>query len=217
MCFILGAALAAVFVVRAEDSSIPPAKVVVRADSRSGRLVRSVVTRSQPRAGIRVAELVDEAARRNNVDPLLVHSVIQVESNYNPYAISPKGAEGLMQLVPSTARRYGARDSFNAKENIEAGVKYLKHLQETYPDLRLALAAYNAGERAVAKFGSIPPYPETQSYVQQVGKRYGDARRSAEEAAQPQPDAAPAAQSEDQHPRLEQFVDEQGRIYLRTK
>lgn len=237
ICFLLGVAVWTALSAQAADPAGPAARVVVRADPRSGRLVRSVVVspkkavpQSKDSAGTQagapggITEIVNETARENHVDPLLVHSVIQVESNYNPYAISPKGAEGLMQLIPSTARRYGAHNSFSAKENIEAGVKYLKHLQELYGDLRLALAAYNAGEAAVSKYGWIPPYPETQNYVNQVGKRYGEARRSAEKKVsaaaskqEPAPVVAPADRVQQQHPKLEQFVDEQGRIHLRTK
>ena len=129
---------------------------VVRVDSRTGRLVRRVVPPAQPRAAgetfrarAGVDQLVAEAARRHNVDPLLVHSVIQVESNYNPFAVSAKGARGLMQLVPATARRFGVRNPFDPKQNIDAGVRYLKHLQDTFHDTRLALAAYNCGEGRV--------------------------------------------------------------------
>ncbi len=108
--------------------------------------------------------------------------MIQVESNYNPYAVSPKGAQGLMQLMPETARRFGVRNTFDIKENIEGGVRYLKYLGTLFPeDPRLTIAAYNAGEGAVWKYGnSIPPYRETEQYVDRVGKRYGQARRAAE-------------------------------------
>ena len=110
--------------------------------------------------------------------------MIQVESDYNPYAVSPKGARGIMQLIPSTARRFGVASSFDAKENITAGVKYLKFLQETFTGgYRLALAAYNAGEGAVMKYRDIPPYPETEQYVWKVGKKLGDARRKAPAAS----------------------------------
>jgi soluble lytic murein transglycosylase-like protein len=159
---------------------------------------------------------VDQAAKWYDIDPLLVHSVIQVESNYNPYAISNKGAEGLMQLIPSTARRFGVKNSFDSRDNIEAGVRYLRYLKNIFGDDRLALAAYNAGEGAVARYGWIPPYPETQQYVYRVGKKYGEARRAAER--KPAPILAQAAkQHVEEHPKLEQYRDEQGRIGLRTK
>src|SRR5205807_9601344 len=92
--------------------------------------------------------LVERASRTHNLDPLLVDSVIQVESNYAPYAISSKGAEGLMQLMPSTARLLGVSNSFDPQQNIEAGVRYLKQLKEQFKDDRLALAAYSAGPAA---------------------------------------------------------------------
>jgi len=110
------------------------------------------------------------------VDPLLVDSVIRVESNYNPLAVSPKGAEGLMQLIPATARRFGVTNSFDVKENIEAGVTYLKYLLDMFGDDRLAVAAYNAGESAVMRYGDVPPYRETMNYVSRVGKAW--ARRA---------------------------------------
>jgi Soluble lytic murein transglycosylase and related regulatory proteins (some contain LysM/invasin domains) len=167
-----------------------------------------------------VQEIVEQTARQYDVDPLLVHSVIQVESNYNQYALSPKGAQGLMQLIPSTARRFGARNSFDVKENVEAGVKYLKYLNSLYPnDLRLTLAAYNAGEGAVAKYrNSIPPYKETEQYVYKVGQKYGSAKRAAEKKKQPVKPAAIAEKglAEEKHLPVQQFVDAEGRLHLRT-
>ena len=205
---------------------------VVRVDRRTGKLVRTVAGFQEPaaakpaarpvRAPAQIGELVEQSARAHSVDPLLVHSVIQVESNYNPYAVSVKGAEGLMQLMPSTSRMLGVSNSFDPGQNIEAGVKYLKHLQELYKDDRLALAAYNAGPAAVEKYKWVPPYPETQNYVNQVDKRYQEARKTAAEKAQPeQAAAAPpvdvqAGPAEERHPKLEQFVDENGRLHLKT-
>jgi soluble lytic murein transglycosylase-like protein len=163
-------------------------------------------------------EIVEDAARRNEVDPLLVHSVIQVESNYNSNAVSSKGAQGLMQLIPSTARRFGAKNSFDVKENVEAGVKYLKYLNSLYPnDLRLTLAAYNAGEGAVAKYrNNIPPYRETENYVYRVGEKYGSARRAADRRKV----AAAATQEKtvaaERHPPVESFVDSEGHLHMRT-
>lgn len=191
--------------------------LIVRADPRTGKLVRSVAA---PRVPTRqITDLIDQTARQFDVDPLLVHSVVQVESGYDPHAVSPKGAEGLMQLMPSTARMMGVADSFDPQQNIEGGVRYLKYLQSVYKDDRLALAAYNAGPAAVEKYKAIPPYPETRKYVDQVGKRFDAARaRSAPPAA---PELAPAAANpvkpEEQHPKLETFVDENGRLYLRTQ
>ncbi len=201
----------------AGGNTLPPRgkTLVVRADPKSGKLVRSVSSPAAPRKEI--SDLVNQTARKHDVDPLLVHSVIDVESGYNPNAISPKGAQGLMQLMPATAKMLGVRDSFDPGENIEAGVKYLKYLQDLYKDDRLALAAYNAGPAAVEKYRNIPPYRETQDYVNKVAKRY-DAHKGAANAPVPvTPKADPTPETkEDQHPKLESFVDENGRLYLRT-
>jgi soluble lytic murein transglycosylase-like protein len=129
-----------------------------------------------------------------------------------------------MQLTPKTAHMLGVSDSFDAGQNIEGGVKYLRYLQDLYKDDRLALAAYNAGPGAVDKYKWIPPYRETQNYVSQVGKRYAEARRKAKPAAPApasasmEPSAAESAPQEaaEKHPQLEQFVDEHGRLHLRT-
>jgi soluble lytic murein transglycosylase-like protein len=194
--------------------------LVVRADPRTGKLVRTVVSTPGSTAArtpaVPISEMVEQSAKAHDVDPLLVHSIIKVESNYNPYAVSSKGAEGLMQLTPGTARMLGVSNSFDPQQNIEAGVKYLKYLQSVYKDDRLALAAYNAGPGAVAKYKQVPPYRETQNYVDQVGKRYSNAKAAADakQAAAPKPPEP--APSVPEHPKLEQFVDENGRLYLRT-
>lgn len=120
-----------------------------------------------------VEKLVREAADRHRVDPALVRAVIETESNWNPKAYSHKGAGGLMQLIPTTAQRYGAYDVFNPQQNIDAGVKYLRTLLERYHgNLDLALAAYNAGEGAVDRAHGVPAFRETRSYVQRVQDAY---------------------------------------------
>ena len=118
----------------------------------------------------RFAELIEQAAFRHHVDAKLVHAVIQTESAYNSSAQSPKGAVGLMQLMPDTARRFGVTDRNDPDQNVDGGTRYLKHLINMFnPNLDLAVAAYNAGENAVIRYNnSIPPYPETQNYVKQV-------------------------------------------------
>lgn len=118
-------------------------------------------------------KLVKEAAERHNMDPALVRAVIETESNWNPSAYSRKGAGGLMQLIPTTAQRYGANDVFNPQQNIDAGVRHLKGLLERYNgNLELALAAYNAGEGAVDRAHGIPAFRETRNYVQKVQDAY---------------------------------------------
>jgi soluble lytic murein transglycosylase-like protein len=118
----------------------------------------------------RFRPLVDEAARAAEVDAALVHAVIAIESRYNPKAVSKKGASGLMQLMPDTARRYGVADVFDPAQNIRAGARYLSDLLKMFnKDVKLALAAYNAGEHVVARYGNkIPPYRETAAYVPKV-------------------------------------------------
>lgn len=114
-------------------------------------------------------ETIREHATRVGVDPTLVKCVMLVESNYNPRAVSRKGARGLMQLMPDTARRYGVRNVFEPAENIRGGVRYLSDLLGLYRgNVTLALAAYNAGESAVAKYSGVPPYPETLEYVRRA-------------------------------------------------
>lgn len=111
--------------------------------------------------------LIDRVAAAEGVDPRLVRAVVQVESGYQPHARSPKGAMGLMQLMPETARQYAVRDPYDPVANVEAGVRHLKTLLRRYP-LRLALAAYNAGGAAVDRFGGVPPYGETRRYVARI-------------------------------------------------
>lgn len=118
-------------------------------------------------------ELVLAAASRYGVDAELISSVMEVESHFNPKAVSIKNARGLMQLLPETAARMGVKDIFDPKENIEGGTRYLKELLQLYNnDLTLALAAYNAGPEKVQRYGNVPPYRETESYVKQVKKKY---------------------------------------------
>jgi len=113
--------------------------------------------------------LIRNAAERNGLAPALVESVIRVESNFQPRAVSPKGARGLMQLMPATAAQLGVRDVFDVRQNIEAGARHLRYLMDRYQgNLELALAAYNAGVEAVARSGGIPPYAETQAYVTRI-------------------------------------------------
>jgi soluble lytic murein transglycosylase-like protein len=220
-CFQLVCAGFAVVLVSAAAERGTQLNSVVRPDPRTGRLVRTVTvppgaTRSDSVSkivGEAVTSYVEEVAERYQVDPLLVRSVIAVESNYNPLAVSPKGARGLMQLMPQTAHRLSVTDSFNALQNIDGGVRYLKYLLTVFgdEDPRLALAAYNAGEGAVMKHGGVPPYAETRQYVNRVGKRYGEAKAAADaknRAKRPKPP---------EYPPIEQYVDSEGRLHIRTR
>ncbi len=111
--------------------------------------------------------IIERASEKHDVDARIVKAVIQVESSFKARARSPKGAMGLMQLMPATARQYQARNPYDPKSNIDAGTKYLSKLLNEF-ELPLALAAYNAGEGAVRRFGGIPPYAETQAYVAKI-------------------------------------------------
>jgi len=196
---------------------------VIHPDLRTGRLVRSVMVTSKPVVEQRVTEApvaprvvspvvvatetkappatgIDEAieqiAAQVSLPSQVIHSVIKVESNYDPFAISPKGAQGLMQLIPSTARRFGVSNVFNPAENIQGGSKYLKYLLNLFEgNYALALAAYNAGEAAVARYGSVPPFPETRNYLILVARQLQEAKKAeaakqkAVAAGQTRPDA----------------------------
>lgn len=207
------------------------AQSVVRVDPATGRLVRVVRFAGTKAAAATAARevhtgeahtgdvrtLVENAARSHDVDPLLVESVIQTESAYQQGAVSPKGAQGLMQLMPATARRFGVSDAFDPKENIEGGVKYLKYLQDLFQDDRLAIAAYNAGEGAVAKYNGVPPYKETVAYVEKVAKKYGKARREAAPSV-PVAEALNAGLEESPQTRpVIAYTDSQGRLHMTTQ
>ncbi|MBF0255136.1 MAG: lytic transglycosylase domain-containing protein [Gammaproteobacteria bacterium] len=134
----------------------------------------------------RFARYIDEAARKVKLRPELLHAVVMAESAYDPQAESSAGAQGLMQLMPGTAKRYGVADSFDPQQNISGGAKYLRDLLKMFDfDLNLALAGYNAGENAVIRHGnSIPPYEETQNYVKKVLGYYQEFRIQAAIAGQ---------------------------------
>jgi membrane-bound lytic murein transglycosylase B len=116
---------------------------------------------------------IEQAAARHNVDPNLVRAVVKVESNFNPNAVSRKGAMGLMQLMPSTARQLKVKNPFDPEQNVDAGVRHLKQLLESYGgDVKLTLAAYNAGAGAVARSSGVPHFAETQNYVRRITNLY---------------------------------------------
>lgn len=126
-----------------------------------------------------VEALIRRTARKYQVDPNLVKAVVAAESNFDTLAVSKKGAQGLMQLMPQTAREMGVRSPFKPSENIRGGVRYLRGLIDRYPLLDHAIAAYNAGPVAVDRFGGIPPYPETEAYVARVMRFYREYRDEA--------------------------------------
>jgi hypothetical protein len=205
---------------------------VVRTDVRTGKLVRAMVVTSQRASSIQPASAnagpsetghppavmtptVEQIAAEQSLPAELIHSVIKVESNYNPFAISPKGAVGMMQLIPATARRFGVSDVFNPVDNVQGGARYLKYLLDLYHgNYLLALAAYNAGEDAVARYGGVPPYPETQNYVIQVGKRMEDSRKAAAAAKSKEIKEAVVkpVETEPGPNHLQQIVEPDGRV-----
>src|SRR5687767_7980411 len=130
-------------------------------------------TRPRPANASRFDSIVQEHASRQALRPELVRAVIQVESGYNPRATSPKGAMGLMQLMPDTARSLGVVDAYDPEENIRGGTAYLRQLLNKFGSEQLALAAYNAGPGAVDRYDGVPPYRETKDYVRKVGSKAG--------------------------------------------
>ncbi len=154
-----------------------------------------------------IEKLVKQTAGRHQVDPQLIHAIIQVESDYQANAVSRRGAIGLMQLIPATAQRFGVADPFNATQNIEGGVTYLRYLLNLYRgDVSLSLAAYNAGEHAVERYGGIPQFTETENYVRRVTNLYND--------GESQPGAAkPKAKAPYKLP-IYRFVDAKGVVHF---
>lgn len=208
----------------------------VREDAQTGRLVRIAARRKAPSQDVRhgspfssrqvvqgesarpasrvqIDALVEQAARQHDVDPKLVHAVIRQESSYDPFAVSSKGAMGLMQLLPATADRFGVQNIFDPAENVRGGVQYLRHLLDRYNgDPSLTLAAYNAGEGAVDRYGDVPPYQETEEYVRKVRRSYGAAVGSVS-SAQQQDDAS----AELTRPRIIRRVDASGVVRYETE
>jgi len=201
-----------------------PVRTVVRADAKSGRLVRTSVApviagQASHMAPQQLTELVDRIAAQQGVEAPLVHSVIRAESNFNPEAVSPKGAQGIMQLIPSTARRFGVTDIFNVADNIQGGVRYLRFLLDYYhDDYTKSIAAYNAGEAAVDKYNGVPPYAETLGYVRTVTKNL-TVERKRQAGSTPLNTTATTAQAEPDpsEPRhIQAYTGADGLIYYRT-
>jgi len=151
-------------------------------------------------------KLVVQAATAKQIDPKLVHSIIQVESGYDPNAVSRKGAMGLMQLIPDTAKRFGVENPFDPTQNIHGGVSYLRYLLDMFKgDVTLSLAAYNAGENSVLRYGGVPDFRETQDYVRKVNYLYGGENSTAP--------AAPKSKDADK-PVIYRYVDAQGVVHF---
>src|SRR5438132_14339973 len=173
--------------------------------------------------------LVDTISANHGVDPALVRAVIKTESNFNRWAVSNKGARGLMQLIPETGARYGVRDFFDPQQNVEGGVQYLKFLLEKFNgNLDLTLAAYNAGENLVERLGRIPPIPETTNYVRKVRANCVKKKTApvAPVAIPPAPkpvvaaapvkpaDQQPVKQAKEEKPAMFRTVDERGVVHF---
>ena len=145
------------------DNAPPPPRPVIAEST-------DVLAEEMPKV---LRSMVDVISQNHGVDPALVRAVIKTESNFNRWAVSNKGARGLMQLIPATGARYGVRDFFDPQQNVEGGVQYLKFLLEKFNgNLDLSLAAYNAGENLVQRLGRVPPIPETTNYVRKVRANY---------------------------------------------
>lgn len=175
----------------------PPSKVRSTADSRGRTLYDPAESRLVMKSGTQlrgfstgdpdVDSFIVESSRRYRIDPLLIYAQMGQESSFKKRALSHKGASGLMQLMPATARRLGVKNIYDPQENIEGGVKYMRMLLNMFDgDVKLALAGYNAGEGAVMKYGNqIPPYRETRDYVARISARYNSiSRRSLSDADQ---------------------------------
>jgi len=149
-----------------------------------------------------LSQVVNEASDRYRLDPDLVTSVIKAESAFNAHAVSPKGAQGLMQLMPGTASQLGVPNAFDPQANVEGGTKYLRELLERYNfDVVKALAAYNAGPQRVEKFGGVPPYYETKAYVARVVKDFNKKKMAQQKAAAAQKAAGSAKTATSQRPK----------------
>ena len=191
-----------------------PARAEIKAEIRGGKVVYSSRPRVKPEAPTNrsrstgpfddvppaLAGLVSEISARHGMDPDFIAAVVAAESAFNPLAVSPKGARGLMQLMPETARLYGVKDVHDPRQNLEGGVAYLKDLMGRYRgNATLALAAYNAGPGAVQRASGVPDYRETQDYIRRIEARYGPLPGSGDAtmAGRPTPFAASIRPAQD--------------------
>lgn len=159
------------FVASQPTTAEAPVKAVADSADKDPNFGR--MTRGYAVSTAEVEQAINDAAAHHGVDPNLVKAIIKVESNFNPRAVSNKGAMGLMQLMPGTARQLNVSNPFDVHQNVDAGVKHFRQLLEDFHgDVKLSLAAYNAGEKAVTSHGGIPPYQETQNYVRQITHLY---------------------------------------------
>jgi soluble lytic murein transglycosylase-like protein len=148
--------------------------------------------------------IIEKYAGDYQLDPHLIRSIIATESGFNPKAVSPKGARGLMQLMPATAARLGVKNSFDPEQNIQGGIKHFRSLMDNFNDVTLSLAAYNAGENRVQRLGRVPEIKETREYVQSVTKRWNAAKEF----------TAPILQEEEKPSPIIPFRDEDGVLHL---
>jgi soluble lytic murein transglycosylase-like protein len=174
---------------------------------------------------VELRSLVDTISTNHGVDPALVRAVMKTESNFNRFARSPKGAMGLMQLIPETGRRYGVSDFYDPQQNIEGGVRYLRFLLEKFNgNVDLALAGYNAGENLVQRLGRIPRIPETTNYVRKIRAMYNSSSAPVVSAPAMMAAALPSgtqpgtttamAAAKDEAPRIYRVVDERGVVHF---
>ncbi len=156
-----------------------------------------------PQKSTQFDPIIEKYANHYSLDPSLIKSIIATESAFNPKAVSPKGARGLMQLMPATAQRLGVSNSFDPEENIRGGVKHFRTLMNNFNnDLTLSLAAYNAGENLVQRLGRVPEYKETRNYIKSITSRLEIK------------DTNPMAEEQPEHPPTYRFVDESGILHL---
>lgn len=166
-------------------------------DSKDLKPLRPEWRPANPGSGLKYKDLIYRTAREQGVHPELAYAVAAVESSFDPRALSPKGAIGLMQLMPDTAERFGVANPFDPADNVKGGVKFLRYLLDLFDgDVRLALAAYNAGENAVLALGRVPPYQETRVYVSKVIRRFGTGKSPFAEGESSQAPAGAAAPAE---------------------